>query len=265
MTTPRTPPTALVTGASAGIGQQLACLFAADGYHLILVARRRNRLEQLAAELERQFRIKALVIDADLSQPDSASRIVNELERLDVAVDVLVNNAGFGKLGAFAELDATLALEMIAVNIAALVHLTRLLLPSMLARQHGKILNIGSLAGFLPGPNMAVYYATKAFVNSFSEALAEEVRGSGVSVTACCPGPTATEFGAVAGSADRPLIKAHTQSAAFVAKTAYRALQQGQVLAIPGLTHRWLARLLRLAPRAIVRRLAGRANQLAKS
>jgi short-subunit dehydrogenase len=263
MTNLGTPRTALVTGASAGIGWQLAHLFAADGFDLVLVARRRDRLEELAGVLQKRFRTKAELIDADLRDPTSAARIVSQLESRELRVDALVNNAGFGRLGSFADHDLTAALDMIAVNVQAVVQLTRLLLPNMLLRRQGHIINIGSVAGFLPGPYMAVYYATKAFVNSFGEALAEELRGTGVSVTTCCPGPTATEFGTVAGSADRRVIKANSMPASTVAKHAYRAMQREQVLAIPGISNRFLVSLLRLMPRASIRRIAGRMNRLA--
>lgn len=265
MTNPSMPRTAMVTGASAGIGWQLAHLFARDGFRLILVARRRDRLETLAAALEKQFRAEALIIEADLREQAAPSCLVESVARRDLNVDVLVNNAGFGKLGAFKDADLTVALDMLAVNVRAVLQLTRLLLPTMLAHQRGHILNVGSMAGFLPGPYMAVYYATKAFVNSFSEALAEELRGTGVSVTACCPGPTATEFGQVAGSADRRLIKTHSMSASAVANHAYRAMQREQVLAIPGVSNQLLVGLLRFMPRALVRRVAARMNRLASN
>jgi short-subunit dehydrogenase len=255
--------TALVTGASAGIGRQLALLFAADGYDLVLVARRRERLEQLAEQLGNQFRVRVELIVADLRDPQTPTHIADELGRRGLSIDVLVNNAGFGKLGAFAELDVSVQLDMITVNVQALVHLTHLLLPSLLAQHHGHILNIGSVAGFVPGPHMAVYYATKAFVNSFSEALSRELRGSGVSVTVCCPGPTESEFGAIAGTNARA-IRSRAMPAATVARSAYRAMNRLRVVNIPGAS-KLLVLLLRFMPRALIRSIACRLNRLAKS
>ena len=177
------PEHVLITGASSGIGLELAKCFAADNSHLVLVARGTEAMEQLAAGLRQKYSIQVFVITADLAKPGSAQRIFDELARAGVTVDVLVNNAGFGLHGSFAELPLKRQLEIIQVNIAALVDLTGLFLPGMIPRQRGGIVNVGSVAGFVPGPNMAVYYASKAFVQSFSEAIFEELRGSGVSVT----------------------------------------------------------------------------------
>ena len=186
--------TALITGASSGIGLELAKLFARDGYELVLVARRVERLEELGRELTQRHGVRCHTISVDLAQPDAAAEIVRRLEGAGPAVDVLVNNAGFGVLGPLATTEPETAGRMIRVNIEALTQLTRALLPGMLARRRGRILNVASTAGFAPGPLMAVYYATKAYVISFSEALAEELRGTGVTVTVLCPGPTRTEF-----------------------------------------------------------------------
>jgi short-subunit dehydrogenase len=197
---PANSETVLITGASSGIGLELAKCFAAGKSDLILVARNTAAMETLAAGLRREHKIEIHVITADLSRPESPQQIFDELKGRGTNVDVLVNNAGFGLLGGFAELPLDRQLEIIQVNVAALVALTGLFLPGMLQRKRGGILNVGSVAGFLPGPNMAVYYASKAFVLSFSEALHEELRGTGVGVTNLCPGPTGTNFSDVARS-----------------------------------------------------------------
>jgi short-subunit dehydrogenase len=186
--------TALITGASAGIGRELAKLFAKDGYSLVLVARTASRLNLFADELQRQFSISARTFALDLVAASAPQSLFDQLTRENIAIDVLVNNAGYGKLGAFAEVAAEESLGQIQLNITALTHLTKLFLGPMLQRKSGKILNVASTAGFQPGPLMAVYYATKAYVISFSEALANELNRSGVTVTCLCPGATDTEF-----------------------------------------------------------------------
>src|SRR6185436_6905763 len=183
---------ALVTGASSGIGADLARELAQGGHDLVLVARGEDKLKALAAELEKAHSIRARVISADLAQPDAAVQLVKQLG--GTPIDVLINNAGYALYGRFAETDAADELRMIQVNIVALTQLAKLLLPGMLARKKGRILNVASTAAFQPGPLMAVYYATKAYVLSFSEALANELQGTGVGVTALCPGPTRTGF-----------------------------------------------------------------------
>jgi hypothetical protein len=184
--------TALVTGASAGLGTELAWLLAADGHDVVLVARRRDRLEALATEIRTKHRVEVHVLPEDLAQPGAATRLTRALGERGIAIDVLVNNAGFGGTGAFAERELERELEMIQVNIVALVELTHLLLPAMIAKKSGRVLNIGSTAGFVPGAFMAIYYASKAFVNSFTEALSVELEGTGVTATVSCPGATAT-------------------------------------------------------------------------
>jgi uncharacterized protein len=249
---------ALITGASAGLGADLARLFAADGHDLVLVARRRSRLEALARELE----VETLVIDCDLGAPDSAERIQREVSERGIAIEYLVNNAGFGSNGAFCELDTQRELDMVAVNIRALVHLTGLFLPAMVERGHGRVLNIGSTAGFQPGPYMATYYASKAFVNHFSEALWFELETTGVSVTVHCPGATATEFASAAGNAKTKLFTSGgVASSAEVAAHAYRAMMAGERMAIHGLKNKVLVQSNRLGPRALVGRIAGRLNR----
>jgi len=250
--------TALITGASAGIGRELARLFAADKSNLVLVARRRERLEELAAELRKQHGVEALVVPADLGRADAPQAIADQLVRDGLAIDVLVNNAGFGALGPVAELDVGRQLEMIQVNVAALTHLTRLLLPAMIERRRGGVLNIGSTAAFQAGPFMAVYYATKAYVVSFSEALADELASTGVTVTCLCPGPTVTEFAETAKMGDALLFKLQTMTAQAVAQIGYRAFRRGKLLVVPGWINYLGATGARLVPRSVARGIARR-------
>src|SRR6202790_2259799 len=191
--------TALITGASGGIGYELAKLFARDHYNLVLVARSAERLRRVAEELQGRSGVAVKTVALDLAEASAPRSLFDQLQREGVAVDVLVNNAGFGSIGEFASIAEEEILGQISLNITAVTHLTRLFLPAMLARRHGKIMNVASTAAFQPGPLMAVYYATKAYVLSFSEALANETGGSGVTVTAVCPGPTATAFQKRAG------------------------------------------------------------------
>jgi short-subunit dehydrogenase len=250
--TARHPQTALVTGASSGIGYELARIFARDGYHLVLVARHTHTLGEVAAELQQRYGGSVKVMAADLALPQAPEELFATLEGEGVAVDVLVNNAGFGTHGPFAESEARAQLEMMQVNMVALTHLTRLFLPGMRARRWGRILNVASTAAFQPGPLMAVYYASKAYVLSFSEALANELRGSGVSVTALCPGPTRTNFQSRAGIDDTPLMRGRIMSAQQVAEAGYRGLMAGQVMVIPGLRNRLLAVSVRWLPRRLL-------------
>lgn len=254
---------ALVTGASAGLGLELSRLFAADGHDLVLVARRRERLDALAADLAALHGTRAHVLSLDLSAPDAAQRVVAALEELGVEIEFLVNNAGFGTNGPFYLLDATRELEMLQVNIVTLVALTRALLPGMVARGSGRILNMGSTAGFQPGPFMAVYYASKAFVNSFTEALAYELRGTGVTATVSCPGPTATEFAEVAGNHRSRLFRlVSAAKATTVAREAYEAMMAGRPMAVHGLMNRLGVQLVRIGPRAVVRAAAATLNRV---
>ena len=251
--------TVLITGASSGIGLELAKLFAADKASLILVARSTAALETLANELRTRHSIEVQVITADLARPEGLAGIFEQAGR--GRVDVLVNNAGFGLHGGFAELPLNRQLEIIQVNIASLVSLTGQFLPGMIERRHGGILNVGSVAGFFPGPYMGVYYASKAFVLSFSEALFEELRGTGVSVTNLCPGPTETNFTRVARSHRVRAAQSAKMSAADVAGIGYRDFRQGKCLSVPGVKNQLLATLApKILTRATVRRLVGRYN-----
>lgn len=247
--------TVLVTGASAGIGAELARCFATDGSNLVLVARRAERLEAIAAELGRRYRVEVTALPADLARPGEAGRIASELKARGRIIDVLVNNAGFGARGRFIELGLERQLGMIQVNLTALVELTRRLLPGMVERRRGGVLNVGSQAGFLAGPRMAVYYASKAFVLSFTEALAEELRGSGVSATVLAPGPVRTEFAEVAGMADARMFRLAAADARSTAEAGHRAFRRGDVIVIPEVTGRLGVQALRFAPRGLVRRV----------
>src|ERR1043165_5045854 len=242
--------TALITGASSGIGLDLARLFAKEGYDLVLVARSEGKLRELAAELERDCGVKAHVVVADLAKPEAPRPLV---AALPVDVDVLVNNAGFGVAGPFVATALAKELEMIQVNIVALTELTKLLLAPMVARRRGRVLNVASTAAFQPGPLMAVYYATKAYVLSFSEAIADELRNSGVTVTALCPGPTETGFAAVADMTTTRLFNvAKPMSSADVAPAGYAAMKRGRRVVIPGVKNKLLTQSVRVSPRRLV-------------
>jgi len=252
--------TSLITGASSGIGRDLAREFAADGYDLVLVARHTEALQQLADELTRAHRVKATVMPVDLSQPGAARRLYDDLERAGTTIDVVVNNAGFGLQGPFAEAAADRVLDMIQVNIAALTELTRLCLPGMLARNRGGVLNVGSTAAFQAGPFMAVYYATKAYVLSFTEAIAEEVAGTALRVSCLSPGPTATGFADAAQMTETRLFRRGTMTSMDVARIGFEGWKQGRIIVIPGITNRVGAALVRLSPRPLVRKLVKNLN-----
>jgi uncharacterized protein len=258
---PRTAKTALVTGASAGLGMHFARLFAQDGHDLVLVARRRDKLDQLAAELRQVYGIHTTVIAADLTDPKAPLHLHEKVMRAGIEVEFLVNNAGFGTSGAFAELNLARELDLIELNVKALTHLTGLVLPAMVARRSGRILNVSSLAGFLPGPFMATYYASKAYVLNFTEALAYELRGTGVTATVLCPGATATEFAHVAGIESSALFQMSSADAASVALYGYRSMLKGQTIAIPGVKNKLAQESLRVSPRSVMRVLAGRLNK----
>jgi len=249
--------TALVTGASGGIGRELAREFAAGGYDLVLVARSGGKLEELAAELRERHGVAARVLAKDLAKPGTPDEIFQDLAGAGIEVDVLVNNAGFATFGPFAETDLVAEIEEIQLNVAALTHLTKRFLPAMLARRRGGVLNLASTAAFQPGPLMAVYYATKAYVLSFSEALAEELRGTGVTVTALCPGPTTTGFQARADMAGSGLFSGplKVMDAAAVARAGYEGFRAGKRLVIPGLINKIGVQSVRVSPRSLVTRL----------
>jgi len=249
------PETVLITGASSGIGLELTRCFAADGSRLVLVARNTSALEKLAGELRRDCKAEAIVLTADLSQPEIPQKIFSELQGRGVVVDVLVNNAGFGLMGRFASLPLLRQLEIIQVNIAALTELTGLFLPGMIERHRGGVLNVGSVAGFVPGPNMAVYYASKAFVLSFTEALAEELSKTSLTVTALCPGPTESNFSQVARGGGERKLKRSKMTSKAVAEAGLLAFRQGKCVAVCGLQNQIAAQLPRILPRSIVRKI----------
>lgn len=250
--------TALITGASSGIGLELARRFAADGARLVLVARREDRLQALAQELRAQHGTQALVVPADLSQPDACAQVLSAVTAAATPVDVLVNSAGFAALGQVVDLPLQRQLEMVRVNVTALTHLTRALVGGMVQRRRGGILNIASTAAFQPGPNMAVYYATKAYVLSFTEALHEELVDTGVTVSCLCPGPTATELVAGAGLQHTLLFHRGVMSAADVARLGYRGFRRGRAVVVTGYRNRLGTLLVRLAPRSVTRQVVKR-------
>jgi len=241
-------PVAVVTGASSGIGAELARQLARDGYDLVLSARTIAPMEALAAELE-TYGASSSVIPADLSRPGAAAKLANEIETRGLAVDVLINNAGLGAVGRFDEIDPGRVSEMLQVNVVALTELTRLLLPAMIARGRGKVMLVASTAGFQPGPRMAVYFATKAYVLSLGEALAYELRRTGVTVTTLCPGATATNFFKTAGARD--IAAQPMMSAEAVARAGYRAMTTGRRVVITGMLNNILAIGARLAPHSL--------------
>ena len=245
--------TALITGASSGIGLALARVFAADGVDVILSARSEDRLRELANEVRETYRVKARVIPADLSRPGQAQKIYDRVVATGWQVDCLVNNAGFGVYGDFAETDWMAEAAMVQVNIVALTQLTKLFLPEMIARGRGRILNVASTAAFQPGPMMAVYFATKAYVLSFSEAIAHELRGTGVHVTALCPGATETGFQRAAGATgSRVFDSRKLPTGADVAVYGYKVLQRQKRVAVHGAINKMLAFGTRLLPRRAV-------------
>ncbi|HWD71258.1 MAG TPA: SDR family oxidoreductase [Actinomycetota bacterium] len=261
MSSDQTRKLALVTGASGGIGYELAVVLARHGHDLVLVARRADKLAALAERLELDHGVRVRVIAKDLARPEAAAEIHEMLAAEGLVVDVLVNNAGIGLLGKFAETGIESDVDMLRLNVESPTRLTRLLLPSMLERGSGRILNVASTAGLQPGPLMAVYYATKAYLLSLSEALANEVAGTGVTVTALCPGPTETGFSSHAGSEQSRLFKGSTMDARTVAEAGYAALMAGKPVVIPGARNRLLAFGVRLAPRRLVTQISRRMNE----
>jgi uncharacterized protein len=244
--------TVLITGASSGIGLEFATLFAKDGYHLVLNARNESRLQEIANELKSKYGVKVTVAAKDLSIPESADELTSELASAGIEIDVLINNAGFAAYGPFNETSWKEEKDMIQVNIMALTALTKQLLPGMIKRNSGKILNVASTAAFQPGPLMAVYYATKAYVLSFSEAVNYELRNTNVSVTALCPGATSTNFEKRANLESSRLFQSGAMDARDVAFEGYKALMKKKSLEIPGFKNKALANLVRFLPRKSV-------------
>jgi short-subunit dehydrogenase len=242
----------LVTGASGGIGFDLACLLAKDKHDLIIVARSAEKLNDVKASIEKDFGVKVKIIAADLSLPDAALSLFDEIRKENIHVDILINNAGFGDYGSFAECNWQKQENMINLNILTLTKLTRLFLPAMIEAKYGKILNLASVAAFMPGPFMAVYYASKAFVLSLSYAIANEVKGTGVTVTALCPGPTATGFEDAASLNGSKLFKTFKPKSSFdVALYGYKSMMKGKILAVHGTLNKLMVTMLRFYPRKL--------------
>ena len=248
---------ALITGASSGIGLELAELFAKNRTNLVLVARSETRLQELADRLQKQYGIKVSILAKDLSNYDTAKEIFDWCGSQGIFIDFLINNAGFGDFGMFAESKWEKQLQMINLNITTLTYLTHLFLPSMVKRKRGRVLNVASTAAFQPGPLMAVYYATKAYVLHFSEAIANELSGTGVTVTALCPGATESGFQAAADMQESKLVKGRKlPSSRDVAQYGYKAMMQGKTVAIHGTMNFLMANSVRFTPRNLVVKVA---------
>lgn len=251
----------LVTGAASGIGAELCGLFAKSGANLILIDKNRDGLEEMSQSLGKRFGIQTLNLVYDLSSPESPSQIFDELQRRQIEVEVLVNNAGFGTFGDFWEIEPERDQALVNLNILAPMLLTKLFLPAMVQRKRGKILNVGSVSGFLASPHATTYYSSKAWLLSFSQGLATSLQNTGVSVTIVCPGPTHTGFnwhseGKANGENDAPPPRKPFQmEASVVAAQAYRGLHRGQMIVIPGVSNRFLALLAKLLPRKLALRL----------
>lgn len=249
--------TALITGASSGIGLAFAEVFAREKYNVVLVARSKDKLNELKNNLQQQYGIQAIVLPFDLTQQNVAQQIFDQLQQQKIVVDVLINNAGYGDYGEFATGDWQKLEGMILLNVLALSHLSRLFLPGMIARQKGQILNVASTAAFQPGPMMAVYFATKAYVLSFSEAISAETEGTGVTVTVLCPGPTQSNFGNVSNMDTLPSMQSVSAdkfpTAATVANYGYDQLQAGKVVSVHGFLNKLLTFTPRIMPRSLIR------------
>jgi len=257
--------TALITGASGGIGLELAKIHASKGGDLVLVARNEDRLQGIKAELEARYPVKVHIIAKDLAKPDAAIEVYETTKAMAMQIDYLINNAGFGDFGMFDATDWDKTARMIQLNITALTQFTKLYLEEMLQRGHGNIMNVASTAAFQSGPTMAVYYATKAYVLSFSEAVNNEVSDRGVSVTTLCPGPTESGFQAAAGLEESKLVKGKKlPGSAEVAAFGYAAMLKGTPVAIHGFMNRIMANAVRFFPRQMVvkltRRIQDRSN-----
>lgn len=247
--------TALITGASGGIGYDLAEIMAADGLNLVIVARSADKLDKMAHEFGQKYGVTITAVAKDLARPQAPTELVAALEAANITIDLLVNNAGFATYGRFHELPLERELQMIQLNITTLTHLTHLLLPGMVQRGQGQIMNVASTAAFQPGPLMAVYYASKAFVLSFSEAIANELEGTGVTVTALCPGPTASGFQARAAMEESRLVQNGLMDSRTVAEIGYKGLKDGKTVVVPGLANKVGTMMPRFVPRKMVTRI----------
>jgi uncharacterized protein len=258
--------TALITGAASGIGYQLAYIFARNHYNLVLVDKQEEKLTEIADKFIQEFSISVKNFVKDLSVDSSPEEIFTELQQASIKVDVLVNNAGFGTYGVFAETDLDTELKMLQVNVVSLTHLTKLFLKDMVDQGYGKILNVASAAAFQPGPLMAVYFATKAYVLSFSEAIANELEGTGVTVTALCPGPTASEFQQTAAMSDSKIASVNRMmDTETVAKIGYRSLMANKTVVVPGVRNKILTESVRFTPRNLVTKVVRRMHELKRS
>lgn len=253
---------ALITGASGGIGMELARTHAAKGGDLVLVARSADKLSRLKVELEKAYQVDVLTISKDLAKREGPGEIYEELQQKDIQTDILINNAGFGDYGFFHETDWEKEEQMIDLNMKSLTHLTKLFLPDMIKRRSGRIMNVASTAAFQPGPLMAVYYATKHYVLAFSEAIANEVKDYGVTVTALCPGPTASGFQSAAAMEESRLVNSiKMPSSAEVAEYGYRAMLRGKTVAIHGTANSIMAKSVGFLPRKLVTGLVRRLQE----
>lgn len=252
--------TALITGASSGIGLELARRFARDGKDLVIIARREDKLKELSSKLETEYSVDVKIIVKDLIKNEAPREVFDQLKEENIAIDYVVNNAGFGAVGPFAELDYQRQIDMINLNVTSLVALTRLFLPGMLKNNFGGILNVGSLAGYQAGPNAAIYYASKAFVLSFTEALSSELKNTGVKVSCLAPGPVATGFGEVSGMDKALLFKYSVMNVDEVVDTCYRDFMNKKTVIIPGLLNKFLPLLGKFLPRKVAREIAGKLN-----
>lgn len=239
--------TALITGASSGIGEEFAKIFAREKYHLVLVARSEDKLIKLANDLQSKYGVVVQVIAKDLAKPTAPQELFVELK--NTQIDTLVNNAGYATYGEFVDIDLQTELNEMQLNMVTLTHLTKLFLPAMIQKGFGQILNVASTAAFQPGPLMAVYYATKAYVLSFSEAIAKELEGTGVTVSALCPGPTKSGFQERADMQDARLVQSGLMSAQKVAERGYKGLIKGERVVIPGFQNKLGALAVRFSPR----------------
>lgn len=246
----------LITGASGGIGYDLAKLSAADGRNLILVARSADKLNQLAEDFRKNNHSEVITMPVDLSDEAGVVKLISEITVKNLHVDTLINNAGFGDFGDFAGADLAKNLEMIRLNISALTQLSHFALQGMMTAKSGKIMNVASTAAFMPGPGMAVYYASKAYVLSFSEALTRELKGTGITVTTLCPGPTDTSFASAAGLGKSLMHRMlPPATSADVAKAGYKAMMKGKAILIPGIMNKLSAMTPRFSPRSMVRNM----------
>ena len=255
------PRTALITGASSGIGLELAHLFARDGYRLVLLARNRNTLRQIGDDLQARYSITVRIAPKDLAHPATPAELYQELQEAGIVLDVLVNNAGFGLAGAFQRTDWEREAEMMQVNMVAATHLTKLFLPQIRARE-GRILNVASTAAFQPGPFMSIYYASKAYLLSFSEALAEELSGTGVTVTCLCPGPVKTNFQRRAYLEGTAMVNSPLMvDVRDVARIGYEGMKRGKRIVIPGWKNFVGVEMLRVSPRSVVTKIVRRLQE----